>query len=77
MTFSIVNHHSYFVNIDSHEAEDLDDSITSRNSGSPGIGAYSYNQGYNFLTSRDIRSGEDLFFDHGKTSLSPSNYFNT
>ncbi len=43
--------------------------MTSRASGSPGVGAYSYHSGYMFKSTRDIKAGEELFANYGEEWL--------
>lgn len=61
---SLCNFHTYLKNVkpDSHA---YIDNLTPRSKGSPGMGAYSYQPGFIFATSRDIQAGEEIFCDYG------------
>ncbi len=67
------NFHTYLKNV--HPAEvNYDDTITPRNQGSPGIGAYSYHGGVKFIATRDIEAGEEIFADYGEEWLEERPY---
>ena len=61
---AMANYHPFLFNL-YPTVEELDDSIVPRSSGSPGIGAFSYNMGYNYVSSRTIQKGEELFTTYG------------
>lgn len=65
---SLCNYHTYLKNVKPLTSE-YDDSITSRGSGSPGMGAYSYQSGYLFHSNRLIEAGEEIFCDYGEEWL--------
>ena len=65
---SLCNYHTYLHNIKPFSPP-YDDAITPRSSGSPGMGAYSYNPGFHFRSTRDINAGEEVFCNYGETWL--------
>jgi hypothetical protein len=74
MTFGAVcNYHTYLKNVKPSSCE-YDDGITSRASKSPGMGAYSYQMGYLFSSTRGIEAGEEIFCDYGEEWLDGRDY---
>lgn len=65
---SLCNYHTYLLNVKPHTS-DYQDDLTPRESGSPGMGAYSYHMGYLFQSQRDIEAGEEIFCDYGEEWL--------
>ncbi len=61
---ALANYHPFLFNLHP-TVEEIDDSIVPRASRSPGIGAYSYYMGFNFVTNRFIPKGEELFTSYG------------
>jgi hypothetical protein len=64
---ALANYHTHLVNID-HWAGEYDDKILNRFEDS-GAGAISYYRGHQFMSTRDIRAGEELFADYGEEWL--------
>lgn len=62
------NYHTYLKNVYPVEVA-YNDTITPRAEGSPGIGAYSYQGGVEFIATRDINAGEEIFADYGEDWL--------
>ena len=65
---SLCNFHTYLKNV-KPDSQEYVDNLTPRNSGSPGMGAYSYQPGFIFKTTRGLDAGEEIFCDYGSEWL--------
>ena len=70
---SMANYHSYLKSIRPYGITDYDDGILNRHK-DPGAGAFSYHKAHDFVATRDIAAGEEVYADYGSDWFTQRGY---